>query len=58
MTRNAARALGLLADRGTLEPGKRADFVIWDVAHPAELAYMVGGSPCLDIIKNGRVLAT
>ena len=56
VTRNAARALGLLGDRGTLETGKRADFVIWDVAHPAELAYMVGGNPCLDIIKNGKVL--
>ena len=58
VTRNAARALGLLGDRGTLETGKRADFVIWDVAHPAELAYMVGGNPCLDVIKNGKVPAT
>lgn len=57
VTRNAARALGLLDDRGTLETGKRADFVVWDIEHPAELAYMVGSNPCLDIIKNGRVLA-
>ena len=57
VTRNAARALGLLDDRGTLETGKRADFVVWDIEHPAELAYMVGGNPCLDIIKNGRSLA-
>lgn len=57
VTRNAARALGLHDDRGTLETGKRADFVIWDIAHPAELAYMVGSNPCLDIIKNGKVLA-
>ena len=57
VTRNAAQALGLLEDRGTLETGKRADFVVWDIAHPAELAYMIGGNPCLDIIKNGKVLA-
>ena len=55
VTRNAARALGLHDDRGTLESGKRADFVVWDIEHPAELAYMVGSNPCLHIIKNGRI---
>jgi len=43
-TRNAARALGL-ADRGVLEPGQRADFVLWDVRQPAQLAYAVGFNP-------------
>ena len=38
MTRNAARALGL-DDRGTLEAGKAADFAVWDIERPAELAY-------------------
>ena len=56
VTRNAAQALGLLNDRGTLEAGKRADFVIWDIAHPSELAYMIGSNPCVDIIKNGNVV--
>ena len=56
VTRNAAQALGLLNDRGTLEAGKRADFVIWDIAHPAELAYMIGNNPCVGIIKNGNVI--
>ena len=56
VTRNAAQALGLLDDRGTLETGKRADFVIWDIEHPAELAYMIGSNPCVGIIKDGRVL--
>ena len=57
VTLNAARALGLLDDRGTLEAGKRADFVIWDIAHPAELAYMIGSNPCAGIIKNGKPVA-
>jgi imidazolonepropionase len=42
-TVNAARALGL-SDRGTLERGKRADFVLWDIDHPAELCYWIGGT--------------
>lgn len=42
ITRNAAKALGL-SDRGTLEVGKRADLVFFDIEEPAELAYWVGG---------------
>ncbi len=53
VTRNAALALGLGDDRGTLEVGKRADFVLWDIQHPAELVYMMGANPCASVIKNG-----
>lgn len=42
VTRNAARALGLLGDRGTLEVGKRADLAVWQVSHPRELSYWIG----------------
>jgi imidazolonepropionase len=42
VTRNAARALGLDADCGTLEIGKRADIAIWDIGHPNELSYWTG----------------
>ena len=45
VTRNAARALGLAGEIGTIEPGKRAEFAIWDVEHPAELAYRIGFNP-------------
>ncbi len=41
VTRVAARALGF-DDRGTLEPGKRADLAVWNIAHPAELSYRIG----------------
>ncbi len=52
VTRNAAAALGLLHDRGTLEPGKRADLALFEIGEPAELAYWIGGRPCA-----GRVVA-
>ena len=45
MTREGARALGLLADRGTLEVGKRADLALWAVDRPGELAYRMGARP-------------
>ncbi len=45
VTREAARALGLQAEVGTLEAGKRADLAIWDVAQPAELVYRIGFNP-------------
>lgn len=44
-TRESARALGLLAETGTLEAGKSADFAIWDIESPAELVYRIGFNP-------------
>ena len=55
VTRHAASALGL-RDRGVLAAGKRADFVLWNVHHPAELAYALGGNPRLKTIFKGQVL--
>ena len=55
VTRNAARALGL-ADRGTIAAGQRADLAAWDIAEPAELPYMIGGSPCAGIVRGGKVV--
>ena len=42
ITREGARALGVLDDFGTLEAGKAADFAVWDINHPAELSYWLG----------------
>jgi imidazolonepropionase len=44
-TREAARALGRLAEGGTLEPGKWCDLAIWDVDDPVELVYGMGMKP-------------
>lgn len=41
-TRNAARALGLANNIGTLEIGKAADLAVWNIERPAELCYWLG----------------
>jgi imidazolonepropionase len=51
-TVHAARALGL-ADRGRLVVDQRADFVEWDVGHPAELCYWLGGDLAHRIMVGG-----
>ena len=53
-TREAARALGLLVDRGTLEVGKRADIAVWNITHPRELAYWVGTPQLAERITSGH----
>jgi imidazolonepropionase len=54
VTREAARALGLLAETGTLETGKWADLAIWDIESPAELVYRIGFNPLVRRIRRGR----
>jgi imidazolonepropionase len=53
VTRVAAQALAL-TDRGTLAQGLRADIAIWDVGHPAELAYRIGFNPLHHRIFGGN----
>jgi imidazolonepropionase len=54
ITREAARALGLLAHIGTLEAGKSADLAIWDIESPAELVYRIGFNPLHLRVFGGR----
>jgi imidazolonepropionase len=53
MTRHAAGVLGLEAEIGTLAPGKRADLVCWEVDHPSELAYWMGGDLTCWVVRGG-----
>ncbi|RUU45083.1 imidazolonepropionase [Mesorhizobium sp. M6A.T.Ce.TU.002.03.1.1] len=54
VTREAARALGLLGQTGTLEVGKSADLAIWDIGRPAELVYRMGFNPLHARIWRGQ----
>ncbi|UVO49599.1 imidazolonepropionase [Sphingomonas sp. SUN019] len=54
MTINAARALGLADEIGSLEVGKACDLAIWDVDDPAELVYRIGFNPLHARIRNAK----
>ncbi len=54
VTRHAARALGIHGQTGILAPGRDADFVIWAINDPAELAYGLGFNPCRQVIRKGK----
>lgn len=54
VTRNAAKALGLEAEAGTLEAGKACDLAIWNIESPAELVYRIGFNPLHQRIRSGQ----
>jgi imidazolonepropionase len=53
-TREAARALGMLGEAGTLEAGKWCDLAIWDIERPAELVYRIGFNPLRRRVWRGQ----
>lgn len=57
-TLNAASCLGLGAEIGTIEPGKRADLVLLDAPNLLHLAYHYGVNPVAAVVKNGRIALT
>ena len=50
VTRAAAQALGIGNEVGTIEVGKKAEFAVWNVDQPAELAYRIGFNPLAEML--------
>lgn len=57
VTANAALAVGLEGEIGSLEPGRRADLVVWDVDSVELLPYWLGAPLARVVVKSGRVVA-
>lgn len=57
VTINAAKALGIDNNVGSISIGKQADFCLWDITTPAQLAYAYGVNPCKTVVKKGQVIA-
>ena len=55
-TVNSARALGLGDTAGRFAVGRAADLAVWDTDDPRGIAYAIGGTPCLAVIKDGVVV--
>ena len=55
VTRHAAQALGLQDTHGELRVGAPANFVLWNLRDPAELAYWFGQRPVRTVVRQGRI---
>ena len=55
-TINAAHALGLASEIGSLETGKAADLQVIDLPNHVHLAYRFGVNHCRAVVKRGRVV--
>jgi imidazolonepropionase len=56
VTRHAARALGLGAERGVLAAGFAADFALWEIESIEELGYWSGYNPCRGVVRAGKLV--
>lgn len=54
VTLNGAASLDMAGDRGSLEPGKRADLVVTDLPSHLHLTYELGRSPVRAVVKDGH----
>jgi imidazolonepropionase len=58
VTSAAARALGMAELAGSLEAGRRADFVIWHARSAADLVYWLGGPAIRGVVRGGTIQAS
>lgn len=55
VTTHAAQALGLQGQCGQLAVGMNADFALWDIERPGDLAFVLGSNPCVGAVVGGEV---
>lgn len=58
VTVHAAQALGLQATHGRIAARMPANFVLWPLQEPAELAYWLSQCPACRVARNGRIVDT
>ena len=56
VTINAAKALNLNSKTGSIEPGKRADFAVFDTKEYSDIVYQIGKNINYMTIKNGKII--
>ena len=56
LTIEAAHAVGLGGDIGSLEPGKRADLVVLDATSHLAIPYHWGIDPVAVVVKDGQIV--
>ena len=55
-TYNAAQTLGLNNEVGSIELGKKADLIIWDLDSLIDIPYYISNHPIQKVLKNGEVV--
>jgi len=55
-TYNAAQTLGIHNEVGSVELGKKADLIIWDIDSLIDIPYYVSNHPIQKVIKNGKIV--
>ena len=55
-TYNAAQTLGLSNEVGSIELGKKADLIIWDLDSLIDIPYYISNHPIQKVLKNGEVV--
>lgn len=55
-TYNSASTLNLENETGSIEVGKKADLIIWDLKKLIEIPYNVTDVPIMEVMKNGKFI--